>query len=454
MEWIDQVLAPFEWMRTVLPPGASGWDDFAAALVAYAAIMLLAGGAVYFLLRGMARLVEFSAKALAVGATTQDLVRLEASSARISWPLRRLASRIIRTGFSQDQQDSRLPRRGTEPTGMRIARPLLRALWLVGYGLARFAIGLVRFFLSGFGVVLVLAAGMTAFPDVVRAVAHEVAGFLAGLTWTEASAVTAATIAAAALPIALIVLRLLISETASATRAFRRHRDEDALMALYRARSAILALADATADLIPDTVRRYSIEQHHATEWYRWATRKSPAPRQLSWGDADDHTECHRECLDERPAPHPNDEQGSDVKDAVGAVEKAWADHLGESRPALAALMSSRARIGMTSLRLCMSVEGRFLPYKLPSPQEWRHRRISWQHGQLRYGSPDAADIAVRDVVVSTKRDPDEQWLERDLHDLSWDLAELSRELRDLAEFAYALTRRRRIEKLATASTA
>lgn len=96
------------------------------------------------------------------------------------------------------------------------------------------------------------------------------------------------------------------------------------------------------------------------------------------------------------------------------------------------------------------STSGEFWKWKLPSDDEWKRRRILWQHKQLTWAEPTAADVAAgREVATNTApHPPDQGWLEEDLYDQVWNLAELSRELSDLTDFVYRLGRPSRLDRL------
>jgi len=452
MEWVDRLLSPFEWMRAALP----NWGDPVATLFVafgvYAMLFFIAALIAHVSLRGGARATRWYAQQLARGATLEDVVRLEASSARIEAVLLWLATRMVRTSYGPAERVTRLPQRAGERAALRGGRWILRSLWLMLRWIGMFVAALPGFFLTAFGLAVLIASIMTSFPDAIRSAADAMAAFFATASWSEASAVTAATLIAAAVPILIVIAKMLISEPGAARRAFRRRRDEGALTYLHDATRSIGALAEVLREQMHEMVRTFEIEKYHAEQWHEWATRTEPRPYR-SWGVGDDHCECDRECLDDvrtgvLPRVHTDRVAGT-----VADVEAAWGNGLGDQKSALARLVSRRAWSGLVSLWFCMSTSGEFRMHKVPSSDEWRRRRIAWQHQQLVWSGPSEADVAAgRSVAVGVGRHPEEGWLERQLHDLVWELAELSREFSDVADFAHGLTRPRRFERLTRVS--
>lgn len=453
MEWIDWLLTPFAWVRANLTAWGSDGEVFVVGLVWYAVLFGMLAFVGHVVFRALARATRWCAERLATGATLEDVVRLEASSARIEWTLLWLATRVVRTSFGSPDPESRLPGSADESVWRRIVRGGLRGLWLMLRWAGAFLAALPGFFLTGFGLAVLVAAALTAFPTAIRSGAAAAGSFLEAIDWSVAAMVTAATLAAAVVPITVIAVRMLVGEAAHARRAFRRARDERALEQLHRAMPVIAELAHVVGEQMHEMVRTFEIEKYHAEQWHEWAQRTAPARRR--WRvDPEDHLECDRECLELLGADARKRVYAEELTKAVAGVESAWNDGLKDQTTALARIVSRRAWSGLVALRFCMSsTTGRFWMHKVPSTDEWRRRRIAWQHGQLVWGEPTEADVAAgRDVVVRTGRSPEERWLEDELRGLVWELAELSRELTDLVEFAHALTRPRRFERLARVS--
>ncbi|GAB3631797.1 hypothetical protein GCM10027421_11500 [Microbacterium shaanxiense] len=453
MEWIDWLLGPFERIRAGLNWSGGEGEVFVAALLGYALVFLVIAFALHFVFRALARATRWCARKLATGGTLEDVRRLEASSARVEWALLWLATRVVRTSYGSIEQPTRLPGSADETAVLRIVRWALRSLWLMLRWTGALLAALPGFFLTAFGIAVLLAAALTAFPSAIRSGAEAVGSFLVAANWSTAAMVAVATIAAAALPITLIAVKMLVSEAAHARRAFRRGRDEHALEQLHRATPAITALANAVGDQMQEMVRTFDVERYHAGQWHEWAQRATPARHHWRTG-RDDHLNCNRECLEDLGTDDREHVYADEVTKAVVGIESAWNDGLKDQKSALARVISRRAWRGLVSLQFCMSSRtGRFWMHKVPSIDEWRRRRIAWQHRQLTWSEPTDADIAAgREVAVRTGCPPEERWLESGLRELVWDLAELSREFADLADFAHALTRPGRFERLARVS--
>lgn len=449
MEWIDRVLGPFEWTRAVLANRGGSGEVFFSGIVVYAVVFIFVALICRWLLLATAQVTRWCAKRLAVAATLADVVRLEASSARIEGALRWLATRVVQTSFGATEQSTCLPAVYDEHVALRILRRILRSVWLILRWVCGFIAALPGFFLTGFGMAVLFASMLTAFPDAIRAGTAAVSSFLETVTFSEA---TMAAIVAAGVPLMLVIVKVLVSERSVARRSLRRERDANALKELHRATPAIAVLADMTGEQMHEMVRMFGIEKYHAEQWYEWTQRTTP--RSHHWNREDgEHVECGPDCLVSFDPKAPFREYSDEVKEAIDGVQRVWNDELRGQKSALARVLTRRAWRGLVSLRFCFSNSGEFRMHKVPSRDEWSRRRIEWQHGQLVWSEPTEAAIAAgREVAVCVMYSPDERWLEQQLYDVVWELAELSRELNDLVDFAQALTRPRRFESLARVS--
>ena len=452
MNRLDQVLAPFAWVNSRLGEGRTPGEVFVLSLLFYALLLLIGGVLAHEMSKKVARIIRGSARRLARGAVLSDVVRLESSSARIESALYWVGSRIVRSSYGMSDRIEHVPDEGGERGIVRAGRWLLRSLWLLLSGLLAALSALPGFVLTAFGLSVLVLAFFTAFPDLIHDTAVTIGAFIAGASWSEASAITAITVGAAVVPIAVIVTKVAVSEPATARRSVRRRRNEAALEQLATAETAIAALAEAIRDQMYDLVRLFEVEKRSAQQWFEWTRASSPLPgrwQQLS----EDHLECSRKCLDPQVGGLGARAYEDNLQAAVSAVEQAWRDGLNENRWILASLMSRRARRGLHGLSWCFSSSGEFWMTKLPCTDEWRRRRITWQHRYLTHGPLTPADIqANRTVDIRPGIAPDMRWLEADLLRLVWDLAELCRELDDLADYTQSLSRPRRFERVMRAT--
>lgn len=449
MEWTDRVLEPFESLREAFGlPGEPG-EVFVLSTVVYSLLLIIAVFFSHWILLQIARGARGCAKRLAVGARLEDVVRLEASSAQVEHVLRWLAFRIVRVTYGEVAQSSRLPSARDEYLAIRIWRMILRRVWLMVRWIYVCIAALAGFFLSGLGVIVVVASTLTAFPDAIRKGVAAVDSNLRAVTWSEA---TLAAIVAAAVPLVLITARVVISERSVARRSFRRERNVSALEQLYAATPAIAALDHAIRWQMHETIRMFEIEKHRAEQWHKWTQRT--VPQSEVWHREDgEHVECGRLCLHSKGPGAPVREYADDVTKAVARLQSAWKNGLNEEMPVLARVVSRRGWEGLTALRLCFSSSGEFWWHKLPAQDKWEHCRIRWQHSQLLWSEPTDSDVrAGRDVAVRAAQSPIKRWLERDLRDVVWELAELSRGLSNLGNFAQGLTHPARFESLARVS--
>lgn len=451
MEWIDRVLEPFEWMRAVLANQGVPGQVFISGIVVYAIAFAFVALICRWLLLAVAQLTRCCAKRLAVDATLADVVRLEASSARIEGVLLWLATRVVRTSSGGTERITRLPPVRNEHMVLRILRWILRSVWLMLRWVCTFIAAMPGFFLTAFGMAVLFASTLTAFPDLIRAGNAALSSFLETVTFSEA---TLAAIVAAVIPLMLVIVKVLVSERTVARRSFRRERDVNALKQLHRATPALAVLAGATREQMHEMVHMFRIEKYHAEQWYKWTQRTTPRSRY--WNrEVDDHVECGRDCLVSFGPKVPVRERSDEVKDAIDGVQSVWNDELRDQKSVLARILTRRAWTGLVSLWFCFSNSGEFWTHKVPSRDEWRRRRIVWQHDQLLWSGPTEDDVAAgREVAVDVEYSPDERWLEQELCDVVWKLAELSRELNDLVDFAQTLTRPSRLERLARVSEA
>lgn len=455
MEWVNQLLAVFDPIRGFrLMKDLSPVWTLIYCLVTYTFLLLIMGFLWYFLFEWLGKLVRSCARKLCVGARLEDLIRLEASSARVESSLRWLGRRIVRSGPGETAAQTVLPSSNNERVIGRLRRSVLRRIWLMICSLVVFIAGLPGFFLSAVGLVVVVAAVLTAFPETVNRVAEALGSVLDSLSWSEATLATVA----AAIPLTLVIARVGISERSVARRTFRRERDVAALTRLSRATPAIDALAYEVRNLMDKTIREFNREKFNAEEWYEWARRTSPRPP--FWRIDDDHVKCDSACRNRggiEPAADKDKDPGTkysdEIQQAVRGVSNAWNSGLSEDKAVLARVMSQRAWEGLVKLWFCFLPSGVFAWWKLPEPNQWQQRRIIWQHQQLAWREPTAMDIAAgRQVAVKLNGPPAEQWLEEELYDVVWKLAELSRELGNLTAFSRSLVRPTRFERLARVS--
>ncbi len=450
--WVEAILQPLRWVRQHFTDVQDAWGVFGLALGLYGTLFLILAFVGHLVLRCIATLIREAAESASAGGTTDELITLEASSARIARALNRIAYRLLPISFDVPVQPVRLPP-GRGGRGHRMMRWMTRKLWLTAHHLITFVALLPRALMSRPGLLILVLAALTALPDAVRDGITATVSYMTQATWSEATAVTIATVAAAAIPFLIVLAKFLISDSAAAMRNFRRRRDEEALERLYEAMPALTRLSQAVYEDLHDMKRRYSIERYNAEQWHHWTQRTAPATRYWNWSHRDDHVECNAKCL-EPLTPAPID--SAPVDDTLAAamdVAAAWTSALRHRQAFLARLMTHRAWVGLVALRLSVSSEGMFHPHKLPSPSEWRHVRIAWQHRQLQWGPPSEADMtAGRSVAVEAEEWPGEAWLEEELRRRLWKLAELARELSDLADFAQSLARPRRLDKITNAS--
>lgn len=445
MEVIDRILGPFERMRGILPAQGAPGEIFVFSIITYAVMFILAALVWHWLFLGFAHGTRWCAKRISAGARLEDVERLESSSARIEAALRWLATRIVQTSYGRTAQGTRPPEIHDKYRVFRIGRRALRRVWLMIRGVCVFISALPGFFLSGFGMAVLVASTLTAFPDAIRAGVAAVSSLLETVTWSQA---TLAAIVAAAVPLMLVVAKVLVSERSVARRSFRRERDIRALGQLYNAASSISALAHAVREQMHETIRMFKIEKARAEQWYEW-TQRTTLLRQRWNREYSDHVECDSECLQQFGAQVPARDYSNEVKEAVAEAQRAWNEGLNEARPVLARVTNRRAWAGLVSLWFCFSRSGKFRWHKLPARDAWKQRRIAWQHHQLLWSDPTEADAAAgRTVAVRATQPPGEGWMERELHNVIWELAELTRELDDLADYARALTRPPRLKGL------
>lgn len=449
MELLELILGFFERPRAVLS-NASGSDGnlatFISSILVYTPLVLAGGLLLHGLMRAAAEATRGCARRLASNASLATVIRLESSSARVESALRWIGSRIVRTGIAQPKRRMFLPTlTPREHLTLRIGRWCLRKVWLIAWGIVAAVASVPRLARTGAGIAVLLASVLTAFPEEVQSVTGAVQEVLQIMSLPEA---TLTTILVAVIPLMLVVLRFLIRERTVTRRTFRRERHVAALHRLYQATPAIENLSHVFEDQMHETIRAFTVEKHHAQEWHAWAHRTDP-PSRSSRYDQNDHIECDRSCLENRAAKSPDRVSTEEVRTAICEVELHW-QYLRDYYRNFADLLPQRGWSGLVGLRFCFSGSGEFRAHKVPAHDEWRRRRISWQHGQLTWADITAEDEAAgRSVSVELTQSPKEAWLEEELQDLVWDLAELSRELRDLAHAAHDLLRPRRIERLA-----
>ncbi len=425
------------------------WGTFIVSLVLFAFLLLTLAVVGHLILTKIAWSVRSCAEWLAGGATLDDIVRLESSSARIERALRWLATRAVTTQYESSAQPPRLPKQGRG----NLTRKLLRNLWLALRWLWIALASIPKIVFSWLGLVVVVSAVLTAFPSTILTGAERARSVLLEAEWSIPTAVAMATIIAAMTPISIMAIRALASETGTARRTFRQGRETSALQQLHAAAPAIAALAGVVQSQLDEMVRTYAIQEYRAQEWYAWTQQHRPEHRH-HFPQSDDHVECNQSCLDlplTRARPYLHNEE---TQAAIAGIELAWKDQLKDEVLTLSRIVNLPAWSGLMTLRSCFSTKTeKFIQHVVPSVDEWYVRRIAWQHRQLVPGSPARADNeAGRNVRVNSRLDPSAKWLEDELHALVWKLAGLSRELTSLANFAYALTRPRRFERLARLS--
>lgn len=447
MDWIDHLLVPFYWVRAQLAHTDAAGGVFLLSLIFYIFVLLFAAVLAHLLSKKAARAIRRSAQRLARGAALSDVVRLESSSARIESALHWLGTRAVQSSNGMPDRIEHIPREGDERAIVRAVRWLFRSLWLLLRGLFVFFSALPGLLLTAFGLSVIMLAFCTAFPDFIRETADTVGAFLAGTSWSEASAITAITVGAAFVTIAVVITKILVSEPAAARRSFRRRQNEAALVQLAQAEPAIEALAHAIREQMSEMVRTFEIEKFNAQEWFEW-TRQS-LPVSAKWQlRPEGHLACSRECLNPQVGTPASRNYEGNLQTAVSDVQAVWSEGLSENLWILVRLVNNRARQGLLELRWCISSSGEFRA-KLPYLDEWQRRRINWQHSHLTWGNPTELDVkAGRTVVIRPTAAPETRWLEEDLLELIWDLAELCRGLSDLAAYAHALSKPRRFERV------
>lgn len=452
MDWIDLVLSPFEWTRARLEGAGGPGYIFVLSLVGYAILLVSVAVVAHVLTRKAANLTRWYAQRLVRGAELSDVVRLESSSARIESALRWLGTRVVRSSYGTSEQTTRIPREGGDRTSVHAVRWMLRSLWLLLRGISMFIFGLPNFLLTTFGTSVLLFAFCTAFPDDIRDAVNAAGAFLADTSWSEASAIKAVTVGAATITVTVVITKVMVSEPARARRSFRRQRNAAALEQLHRAETAIATLAYALHEQMHEMVRAFSIEKCHAQEWFDW-TQRSSSDSDTWRGQSGDHLRCSRECLSPKLGTKTQRTYASNLQAAISSVEAAWKGGLNENTAILTGLISRRARRGLLGFNWWMSTSGEFLIYRLPSLDEWQKRRVRWQHSHLRHSALSESDIAAgRPVAIRASAPPDKRWLEEELVQILWDMAELYRELSDLADYAHSMSRPRRFEQVIRAT--
>ena len=427
---------------------------FAFFVVFYGAVLLVIALAGHWILLQAAYFVRWCARRLARNATLATLVRLESSSARIEMQLRWFATRVVRSSLGASEQVTILPKLSDERLGTRALRWALRIIWLMLRGVVIAATKVPVMFSKWPGMVVLVFAALTAFPDAIRAGTATLVMMIDGLTWPQTSSLTLTTaIVAAVVPIAIILVKLMVNERSAARRDFRRQRNVQVLEQLRTAAPEIERLISEIDSQMHDVVRSFGVERYHAGQWYEWSQRLEENQQITHWERRSDHTECVKGCLNSYGMEVKEREHSDSVDNAVSALEIIWKKSLlaqWDQRDALARMLSRKAWRGFCALAGSFSTSGEFWKWKLPSDDEWKRRRILWQHKQLTWAEPTAADVAAgREVATNTApHPPDQGWLEEDLYDQVWNLAELSRELSDLTDFVYRLGRPSRLDRL------
>lgn len=420
---------------------------FILSVFTVATLLIIAALIINSIFQLLANLLRLFAKHLSFDAAIKSVSHLESSSARVESGLRWLGTRAMRTSRVPTDRRMHLPSSSKHPF-VRVARWALRRAWLTVRGVTQIFLALPGLVWTWFGGAVLLLSALMVFPDTVRRVAITTQD---GLTAASISEVTLATIIAAAIPLTLVILRLLVGERTAARRTFRRERDVEALHKLYQAAASVANLSYALETQMYEMVQRFKVEKNHALRWRDWANRTTPIISGRHH-DPDTHIECRRGCLEDRATSAPTRTPAKNVKLVINEVTESWSS-LSGYESSFARLLPQRAWVGFISLRSCFSASGDFELYKVPTHDEWRRRRLAWQHDHLTWAEVEARDRAAgRNVAVRPTQSPNEAWLEHDLLDLVWDLAELSREFRDLADAANALARPRRFEKLMRAS--
>lgn len=439
METLDRILTPFEWIRKVLSIEGEDFLGFLCCLVVFSACLLLGGIAWNLAFMRAARAVRNSAKRLAEGATIEDLARIESSSAHLEAAFHWIAIRVVRASYSELKQGERLPQKGETTTVSKVTTGILRGVWLVLWGVSALLWTAPFVFLSGLGLAVLIPAVFTAYPSSVRSVVQFIVSNF------SVSVVPVATLVAS-VPVLLLVFRLLISERIRARRSFRNEIQVESLEKLERASKAIDILAEVMRNQMQESVRKFSIEKYSAQEWFDRAesklNRQSWEPRTI-----DRHIECNKECMDERfKSSQLHLDYSNVAKQAIREIEEVWNSELKEVFRVLMQVTTPRARAGLLYLRSRFSPYGTFYGGFIAN-NRWYKRRIDWQHQNLVFANPAADDLSQgREVIVRNIPAPERQWLEDELKEDIWDLAEGTRSLSALGDFARRLTASTKID--------
>lgn len=390
-------------------------------------IIALAGS---FALRGLALGIRSLARRLASGGDLDSLKRLEEGSARIADRLRWASYRLIRLGYAEEISNPSLPKAKNESGTAERTRSILRKTWLATQTLINFIRSVVASFTTVTGLLLLALAFMTALPT---ALEQGVRYVIELASTPNVSKVSLISTTAALLTILLVIIRVAMSDTARANRAYRDQKNETALSKLSGCAKSIEALASAIDTAMADLLPSFVDERELAQRWYTNLKEDNP-PTACVQGEHDDHTDCDNHCLDsvkpkKAPAPSPA------LLAIASELENVWNSEIEEHYWTLLPLLSRRARLGLISLSQFFDTHGKFQPHLVPSPGTWHNLRVGWQHRHLRL-RPSRHETNPHSLEVYTSLDcsPNESWLEDTLLTQLWKLAERRRRLSDLIQ--------------------
>ncbi len=452
MSWIDPLLelfdAPRGWFgESDLPPLAI----FLASYLLYVLCILILGLLLYTLYQKVAPLIENCAKWSAKTSSIQDIILLEASVNRARVVLRWIGTRILRPTLPNDVHTKSVPAAGEDNLAARLSRFVIRKIWLAYVSLTSLPLLISRVLLSRMGIVILIASLCTAYPNEVRDWVISAGEETENFQPKTDSLLFLATVGATILTITILIAKVFTSEKAIARRAFRRSSNEHVLRQLSTAKTALSELAAELTDQMDDIVRMFEIEKYDASTWHRWATTGSPTQRH-SWQVNTDHVECDRSCLGTSPSSN----AGTAVvisEELRLRLKNIWNDNLKNYKWDIYRLLSGRTQQSFWNLMACFSKSGDFRSWKLPKENQWRTRRIRWQHEHVLFREPTIEDSKVgRSIAIRPIIDPQKQWLEAELVDMLWNMSELRRDVINVADYIYGLSRNRLVDNLGKAT--
>lgn len=256
-----------------------------------------------------------------------------------------------------------------------------------------------------------------------------------------------ATVGATAITIGVLIAKVFTGDTAIARRGFRRDLNEGSLRRLYSLRIGLTKLLENLTQQMHDAARTYEVERYRALEWYEWATASKPE-NQLHWRSPDEHTSCQQSCLEYIPGQR-RGEPSEIPSELVTELTMKWNDNVRGHEWDILGFLDGNARSSFLMLMWCFLQDRDFDTYKLPRKDSWLTKRINWQHNHLYRARSSVEDSAIG-RILSVKRvvDPELKWLDDEIVQSLWDLAELRRDVETLLDYLNKLASIRVIDRL------